>query len=264
MRICLLANARHFLIVEPLSQCAGNDDFSRLLRISHNTSQLMCTYQHRIDSIRIPNHRNNLRQPSLHRISRLTEHSAHYQSTIHDRPLYGNCLLTMSNGPVCAGDTGGTCYDSNTVSIPQPGYYCATDTCIKCPVGTYGTNGMTCIQCRFGTWSPKAGSSSCQSSFKYSSPGLQEVYIPYGVTTIIVKLWGGGGGGDVSLNKDYVSHSGGGGGFASCNITVPMSSKLSVIIAGGGAAGGQSTNVGGIVDIQKHPTSFFLNIHKRF
>lgn len=62
---------------------------------------------------------------------------------------------------------------------------------------------------------------------------------------IVVKLWGGGGGGDMSLNPQYVSHSGGGGGFASCNVTVPMSSKVYVTIAGGGAAGGQPINIGG-------------------
>lgn len=152
----------------------------------------------------------------------------------------------MPSTPICASSPGSaTCVDAATLSVPQPGYTCQKSLCYKCSTGTYGPDGKTCKPCPFGTWAPNTGSSSCSNSFTYSSPGSQEVYIPYGVTKVMVRLWGGGGGGDNSNDLNFVSHSGGGGGFTSCNITVKMSNNLIVVVAGGGAAGNQPTNSGG-------------------
>lgn len=154
----------------------------------------------------------------------------------------------MPSNPICVSSAAGTCYDAATASIPQPGYGCTKSFCSKCTVGTYSPDGKTCKPCPFGTWSPNTGQGSCSNSFTYSSPGSQQVYIPFGVTKVVVKLWGGGGGGDNSNDVNFVSHSGGGGGFTSCNITVRMSNNVIVLIAGGGAAGNQPTNAGGTTE----------------
>ena len=150
----------------------------------------------------------------------------------------------VNNSPICFTSGANTCLDSNSLSV-TPGYYCKSDVCYQCPIGTYGTNGKTCNPCPFGTWQPNVGSTSCSSSFTYSSAGLVKSYIPYGVTKIIVKVWGGGGGSDNTLSPSFVSHAGGGGGYSTCNITVPMSNPVYVIVAGGGGANALTTNVGG-------------------
>jgi Glycine rich protein len=158
---------------------------------------------------------------------------------------------TMSSEPVCASIGANTCLDRKTIGIPAPGYYCKNDLCIKCPVGTYGTDGQNCLPCPFATWSNTVGQKSCGTSFTYSTPGLQKSYIPYGVTKIIVKLWGGGGGSDTSLDPtNYVSHAGGSGGYASCNITVPHSRNVYLIIGGGGGSKALTANAGGKCSIE--------------
>ena len=120
-------------------------------------------------------------------------------------------------------------------------------------IGTYGTDGKTCSACPYGTWSPNLGQSICSDIFSYSNSGLHKTYIPFGVTKINVKLWGGGGGSDRSDGSDrfsttsYISRSGGGGGFTSCNITVSSNSSIYIIVAGGGSANttGFTINSGG-------------------
>lgn len=146
----------------------------------------------------------------------------------------------------CSSSGTATCL--NSLSQIAQGYYCQRSVCIKCPTGTFGTDGKVCKQCPYATWAPNLGQSSCGTTFSYSAPGLQQVYIPFGVTKINVRLWGGGGGGDkteVSTDQLYYSRSGGGGGYTSCNITVPMSRPIYVIVAGGGGAGGSTMNLGG-------------------
>ena len=119
---------------------------------------------------------------------------------------------------------------SNTIAT---GYFCMSSVCRKCPPGYYGNDGISCHKCRFGTWSV-GGASTCDSSFAYSKPGFFNVYIPYGVTKINVRLWGGGGAGDACNGApNYLPSAGGGGGFSSCNVTVPMNASVYVIVAGG-------------------------------
>jgi hypothetical protein len=151
-----------------------------------------------------------------------------------------------SSIPVCVSDGQATCLDRVTVGTFVGGYYCIDDTCKKCPVGTYGPDGSKCFPCPFGSWAPTPGSLKCATTFKYSIPGLQKVYIPFGVTGILAHLWGGGGGSDTSLDPlIYVSHSGGSGGFASCNLTVPHSRNIYVTVGGGGGAKSLTVNAGG-------------------
>ena len=127
-----------------------------------------------------------------------------------------------------------------------PGYSCVDGTCVKCPTGTYGTDGQFCKPCPFATWAPTPGSSQCGAKFAYSIAGIHDVHIPFGVTKIHVQLWGAGGGADNSeALEGLLSYSGGSGGFLSCNVTVPMGEKAYVIVGGGGGAGGKPINRGG-------------------
>ena len=148
--------------------------------------------------------------------------------------------------PVCVSDSSNTCLDRATLGTIVGGYYCVDDTCKKCPTGSYGTDGSKCHPCPFGTWAPTTGSLKCASSFTYSTAGLQKVYIPFGVTGITAQLWGGGGGSDSSLDPiNFVSHSGGSGGYAACNLTVPHSHNIYVVVGGGGGAKALTVNAGG-------------------
>ena len=151
-----------------------------------------------------------------------------------------------SSIPVCVSEGQATCLDRVSIGKIVGGYYCFEDTCKKCPVGTYGPDGSKCFPCPFGTWSPTVGSVKCSSSFAYTTAGLQKVYIPFGVTGIVAQLWGGGGGSDTSLDPiNFVSHSGGSGGFAACNITVPRSRNIYVVVGGGGGSKSLTVNTGG-------------------
>jgi Glycine rich protein len=118
---------------------------------------------------------------------------------------------------------------------------------LKCGMGSYG-DGIICTQCPFATWTLQIGAtdiSKCVRSFTYREPGQIKSYIPFGVTQIVVKIWGGGGGSDNSSDLNFASHSGGGGGFSSCNLTVAHSRNVYVIVGGGGGAYSLSTNAGG-------------------
>ena len=152
----------------------------------------------------------------------------------------------MSSSITCISSGAPTCV--NSTSHIAVGYYCKQNVCIKCPTGTFGNDGKVCQPCPYATWAPDLGQSSCGTTFSYSAAGLQQTYIPFGVTKINVKLWGGGGGGDLTEEDPlqlYFSRSGGGGGYTSCNITVPMSKPIYVIVAGGGGAGNGTMNLGG-------------------
>ena len=146
--------------------------------------------------------------------------------------------------PICFSGGANTCLDSNTLT-PVPGYFCKADVCYQCPIGTYGVGGNSCVACPFATWSPNTGSTTCGTYFTYSTAGLVKLYIPYGVTKIVVKVWGGGGGSDSTLSTSFPAHSGGSGGFSSCNMTVSMSNPVYVIVAGGGGANSNVKNLGG-------------------
>jgi hypothetical protein len=113
-----------------------------------------------------------------------------------------------------------------------PGYECIDRTCSPCPVGSFGTDSITCNRCPFGTWTMKTGETECSMSFSFSKIGSQNVSIPYGVNQISVSLWGGGGGGGANnlFNNRRSPHAGGGGGFISCNISVPSSSTIYVVV----------------------------------
>lgn len=153
-------------------------------------------------------------------------------------------------GPECLSNAAATCIDLINVSAVVKGYYCSNDLCIKCPIGTFGIDGKSCYPCPFATWQPEVGQSECASFFKYESAGTVKSYIPYGVTQIVVKLWGGGGGSDSSTDLTFVSHSGGSGGFSSCNVAVPHSNPVYIIVAGGGDANSLVSNAGGMFAIQ--------------
>lgn len=158
-------------------------------------------------------------------------------------------------GPQCISSSANQCVDVKFVSQPVQGYYCSNDVCLQCPIGTFGTDGRTCNPCPFATWQPLLGQSSCVTSFSYSTAGTIRSYIPYGVTKIIVKLWGGGGGSDNTLDLLDVSHSGGSGGYSTCNITVRHSYPVYVIVAGGGGATALTTNNGGMCFLSCHYTA---------
>jgi hypothetical protein len=79
---------------------------------------------------------------------------------------------------------------------------------------------------------------------EYTASGADTFVVPTGVTSIIVKAWGGGagggGGGTVS-----VGGAGGGGGFAQATLTVTPAESLSVYVGAGGGAGNFSTGTAG-------------------
>lgn len=125
------------------------------------------------------------------------------------------------------------------------GYHCVNNLCVECPVGSYGPDGINCYRCPFATWSA-AGQTTCRSRFIYSAAGLHSAYIPFGVGKINIKLWGAGGGGDESMDhRTFVAHAGGGGGYTSCNVSVPMSQKVYVMVGGGGGGNSTKNNLGG-------------------
>ncbi|PIP34038.1 hypothetical protein COX22_01145, partial [Candidatus Falkowbacteria bacterium CG23_combo_of_CG06-09_8_20_14_all_49_15] len=75
-----------------------------------------------------------------------------------------------------------------------------------------------------------------------SSAGAETIYVPIGVTSLTVKLWGGGAGGGGGANGGSVQTrnpggAGGGGGFAQSQLTVNPGEALSVLVGGGGAGG---------------------------
>lgn len=113
-----------------------------------------------------------------------------------------------------------------------PGYECINGRCYPCQIGSFGNDSMTCNLCPFGTSTSSIGQTECSSSFSFSKVGVQEAYIPFGVNQISVSLWGGGGGGggDGPFEASYSATAGGGGGFLSCNISVPSSSKIYVVV----------------------------------
>ena len=129
-------------------------------------------------------------------------------------------------------------------NVPEPfpsGHFLIGSTSYPCPVGTYGVDGKTCHPCPFATWSPSTGQTHCGRSFTYSysaSSASQLLYIPYGVTAINVKLWGGGGqgsgGGDISKTSSIRGGGGRGGSYSSCNVSVTMDQNVYVIVGRGG------------------------------
>ena len=147
--------------------------------------------------------------------------------------------------PICSSSGAAICL-WNHLQTAAIGYFCQQSICHKCPAGTYGADGKSCNPCPYATWADLSGTKSCQTSFLFSKPGKQKLFIPYGVSKINVKLWGGGGGGGgggsdktaVSSQNIHFSESGGGGGggggFASCNISVTDNEYVYVIVAGGG------------------------------
>ena len=171
----------------------------------------------------------------------------------------------MSSNITCSSAGAATCQNNFQIAA---GYYCEQSVCTQCAIGTYGTDGKTCSACPYGTWAPNLGQQNCSSIFSFSTPGLHATYIPFGVTKINIKLWGGGGGSDLSDGSDpsspfsYISRAGGGGGFTSCNVTVPANSSIYVIVAGGGLANtGLATNVGGSSLIQYLDPSYYCHIY---
>lgn len=73
---------------------------------------------------------------------------------------------------------------------------------------------------------------------------LQEFTVPCGVTSIVVKMWGGGGAN--GRHSSNGSGRGGGGGFVTGTMTVTPGETLGVIVAGGGVhESGASAYLGG-------------------
>ena len=117
-------------------------------------------------------------------------------------------------------------------STPVLGHYCEQTLCRPCPSGSFGTNGKTCNKCAFGR-SSLSGAYSCSTSFNMTKPGLHELYIPWGAYKMNVRMWAGGGAGSRSGDPYYRANAGGGGGFSTCNVTLSMDSKISIVVAGG-------------------------------
>ena len=147
----------------------------------------------------------------------------------------------------CSSSGSATCHDqTNAIAA---GYYCESNHCHKCMLGTYGTDGKVCKECPPATWTQSNGSTdstACASFFTYQTPGSHELYIPIGVRFIDVQLWGGGGGGDSSMGGgvNYISRSGGSGGYAACSVKVLENTTISLIVAGGGGANYTATTYG--------------------
>lgn len=118
------------------------------------------------------------------------------------------------------------------------GFQCIQNSCLPCPIGSYGTNGKSCVGCPRATWSPNNGSTFCNTTFTSIVPGIHSFYIPQFVSKVNVKLWGAGGGGDssgiVTADPDLAPSSGGGGGFVSCNVTVTQGGLIYYLVGGGG------------------------------
>ena len=122
-----------------------------------------------------------------------------------------------------------------------PGYYCKQKTCFRCPSGYFGTDGKVCSECPFATSSVK-GSNKCSATLHHTNPGMYRTHMPFGITKINVRLWGGGGAGDASFAASYFANSGGGGGYSTCNITVRANSSIQVLV-GGGAIGSVNAEI---------------------
>lgn len=75
-------------------------------------------------------------------------------------------------------------------------------------------------------------------SYDYYSlitPGISNMTIPSGVTSIHVKLWGAGGAGSSSSNCSTCSFfAGGSGAYVTCNIPVNSGDTLTILIGQGG------------------------------
>lgn len=139
----------------------------------------------------------------------------------------------MLSNITCSSSGAVGCYD-NILQTAAFGYYCKDSACYQCPPGTFGTDGKICDPCPFGSWTPLFGQLSCQLSFAYSIPSVQKVYIPYGVTQLNVKhRQMGVVEGELNLNtanlliQDNISE------FSSCNLSVPMTQEIYIIISDG-------------------------------
>lgn len=141
--------------------------------------------------------------------------------------------------------------------VPQPsisGHFLNGSTTYPCPEGSYGVDGRTCHPCPFASWSPSVGQTHCGRSFAYSysaSSARQLLYIPFGVTAINARLWGGGGegvnggedgrcvdGGEGESDHESGVGRGRGGSYTSCNVSVTMNQNVYVIVGRGGRSSG--------------------------
>jgi intein/homing endonuclease len=77
----------------------------------------------------------------------------------------------------------------------------------------------------------------------YTSPGTYSYTVPQGVTSIVVKLWGGGGGAGGGDTANRNGGNGGGGAYAYKVISVTPGETLTVTVGGGG--GGGASDVAG-------------------
>ena len=81
-----------------------------------------------------------------------------------------------------------------------------------------------------------------QSPAAYYFTGDTQTYtVPSGVTSIVVKSWGGGGGGGSPVTSTY-GFPGGGGGYATGTISVTPGQVLQLIVGAGGTAGSSGTS----------------------
>ena len=137
--------------------------------------------------------------------------------------------MLVTNAIICSSGIP-TCFYVET-NVTARGHYCQDAICFQCPSGYYGFDGKTCIQCPTGTSSVE-GSISCGTSLTFDHPGLQKAYIPSDVAKINVRLWGGGG---ADSTTDGTTVFGGSGSFTSCNISIPTTTTLYVLVGDGGS-----------------------------
>ena len=137
--------------------------------------------------------------------------------------------MSVANAVLCSSGSP-SCFYVET-NLTARGYYCQDAICFQCPSGYYGVDGKTCIHCPTGTSSVE-GSISCGTSLAFVHTGMQKVYIPSEVAKINVRLWGGGGADGANYGSTAF---GGGGAFTSCNISIPTSTTLYVLVGDSGS-----------------------------
>jgi hypothetical protein len=147
--------------------------------------------------------------------------------------------MSLSNIICSAGAS--TCISRETNQI-APGYYCRKGVCHTCSSGFYSVDGRECENCPTGT-SSVPGSSSCSNLLKFTRPGVEKVYIPFGTNKIKVYLQEGGAcRSETSDGGEFDQLSSNCGVFSSCLVSVPKNSSLYVIVGGSGHRDYSSTD----------------------
>lgn len=132
----------------------------------------------------------------------------------------------------------------------QKTIYYATPTSGNISTWSTASNGLPKEKSNFGAavWNDRlyvvGGVNSSSGSEIFNTAGTQTYTVPAGVTSIIVKTWGGGGGGGGGGTSGNGGN-GGGGGYSQSTIAVTPGESLTVGVGAGGGAGDWSSGGGG-------------------